>query len=333
MIAEKVERLARPGPREQAPGFLDVAPDVACVRTLMVNLYMIGPPGGEWVLVDTGLRYFSGRIFDAARRRFGRDRPPMAIVLTHGHFDHVGTVLELASSWDVPVYAHEEELPYLTGMRDYRPPDPTVGGGLMARMAALYPRQGIDLGDRVQALPPDGRVPFLPDWQWIHTPGHTPGHVSLYRETDRVLLAGDAFVTTKQESAISVLLQYAAVHGPPAYFTTDWAAARESVRKLASLRPLVAGTGHGPPMHGEELDYGLQNLARDFDRVAVPRHGRYVGPEDVTARGALAKHEPKGSLWNQALVQVAATIGIVVGGAAILRALREKARGPHRAGG
>jgi glyoxylase-like metal-dependent hydrolase (beta-lactamase superfamily II) len=67
------------------------------------------------------------------------------------------------------------------------------------------------------------------------------------------------------------------VHRPPAYFTPDWASARASVQRLAALEPELAATGHGPPMRGPEMRRQLQALARDFDRVAVPRHGRYVG--------------------------------------------------------
>ena len=75
-----------------------------------------------------------------------------------------------------------------------------VLGGLWAWSSFLLPNRGIDLGKRVQPLPADGTVPGLPEWRWIHTPGHSPGHVSLFREQDRTLIPGDAFVTVKQES-------------------------------------------------------------------------------------------------------------------------------------
>ena len=161
-------------------------------------------------------------------------RRPSAIVLTHGHFDHVGALNALRETWDVPIYCHVEELPYVTGARAYPPPDPSVGGGVMARLATLYPRQPIDLGGQVRALPSDGTVPTLPAWRWIHTPGHTAGHVSLFREADRTLIVGDAFCTTKQESLLAVASQRPELHGPPAYFTTDWDAARDSVERLAA---------------------------------------------------------------------------------------------------
>ncbi|MDB5310621.1 MAG: fold metallo-hydrolase [Gemmataceae bacterium] len=257
-----------------------LAHDVEWVPHTMVNSYLVGPPGagsGEWVLIDTGMPFSGGTIRTAAAARFGPDSRPKAIVLTHAHFDHVGAVRELAGLWDVPVYAHRLELPYLTGRSDYPPPDPAVGGGMMAYLCRLYPRRGIDLGPRARVLPADGTVPGMPGWRWVHTPGHSPGHVSFFREADRFLIAGDAFVTTKQESAASALTRLPQeVRRPPAYFTTDWHQARNSVRALARLRPEVAATGHGIPMRGETMRRELEELADHFDRLAVPPVGRYV---------------------------------------------------------
>lgn len=264
---------------------LETTPDVACLQTVLVNVALIGAPGSrDWVLVDAGIRGSAGRIMSAARERYG-DTPPRAILLTHGHFDHVGALHALAEHWNVPVYAHPQEMPYLTGQADYPPPDPTVRGG-MARLACLYPRSGIDLRDRVRELPSDGSVPGLPGWHWLHTPGHTPGHVSFGRKDDRTLIAGDAFVTVRQESALAVLTQKPNVHGPPAYFTPDWAAARASVEQLAAWRPTCAATGHGVPMQGSQLQFELDALVRAFDRAAVPAHGYYVRhPVRVDERG------------------------------------------------
>jgi glyoxylase-like metal-dependent hydrolase (beta-lactamase superfamily II) len=259
-----------------------VSPDLGCLRIVMVNVYLYGiPDAGDrgWVLIDAGLPGPGSveRIIEAAAERYGENARPAAIVLTHGHPDHVGTLRTLADRWDAPVYAHEQELPYLTGRRSYPPPDPAVGGGAVSLLSPLFPRGPFDFEDRVRALPADGSVPGMQGWRWIHTPGHSAGHVSLFREADRTLIAGDAFVTTKAESAMAAITWQPVVHRPPAYFTPDWASARVSVQRLAALEPELAATGHGPPMRGPEMRLQLQALARDFDRVAVPRHGRYVG--------------------------------------------------------
>ena len=252
-----------------------VAPDLTRLRYLFANLYLWGT-SDSWVLIDAGVEGCADDIVKAAGKRFGEGTPPQAIVLTHGHFDHVGAFPQLFERWDVPVYAHPLELPHLTGAADYLPPDPSVGGGAMALMSITYPRKAIDLGPRVRPLPADETVPNMPGWRWVHVPGHTAGQVALFRESDRCLIAADAFVTVKQESLYAVATQEQEVHGPPAYFTPDWAAARASVERLAALHPAVAATGHGTPMRGEPLTRGLEALVRDFDEVAVPDRGRYV---------------------------------------------------------
>lgn len=255
-----------------------VAPQVYGLRTMMVNLYVCGESSerAAWVLIDGGMPGRSPAIFNAAERLFGRDNPPQAIILTHGHFDHVGAVEPLVRKWHVPVYAHPLELPFLTGQQDYSPPDPSVGQGLFARLSPLFPKHRYDFGTAVQVLPADGSVPAMPGWRWIHTPGHTPGHISLFREADRALIAGDAFTTTRQESLWAVCRQSVEVRPPPAYFTTDWAAARESMQRLADLNPLVAATGHGRVLCGPELTTHLQRLIDQFGERGVPKHGRYV---------------------------------------------------------
>ena len=257
-----------------------LAYDVAWVPLSIVNVYLVGRPGagnGEWALVDAGLYFSANAILRGITDRFGMNSRPKAIVLTHAHFDHVGVLRTLAEHWDVPVYAHALELPYLTGKSSYPPPDPAVGGGMMAYLSRLYPRGPLNLGPRVWPLPTDGSVPGMPGWRWVHTPGHAPGHVAFFRDADRFLIAGDAFVTTKQESMVSAMTGMPQeVRRPPAYFTPDWKAAGASVRALARLRPLVAATGHGIPMRGEEMLRQLEDLADHFERDAVPSFGRYI---------------------------------------------------------
>lgn len=257
----------------------EVLPDLAVLRLMIVNVALFGPrDAGDrgWVLIDAGLPAMMGRIVAAAAERFGPGARPAAIVMTHGHFDHVGALEDLAREWDVPVFAHTLEHPYLNGTAGYPPPDPKVGGGMMSLLSPLFPRSPVNVGAHLRALPADGSVPSMPGWRWLHTPGHAVGHVSLWREADRTLIAGDAFITTAQESAYAAAVQAAEMHGPPMYFTQDWPSARSSVEALAALAPEIAVTGHGPAMQGEAMRAALRSLAQDFDSVAHPPHARYL---------------------------------------------------------
>jgi glyoxylase-like metal-dependent hydrolase (beta-lactamase superfamily II) len=256
---------------------IQVLPDLFNYTVQIVNIHMVGDPdSNNFVLVDAGMPDSAEEIISAVENRFGANSRPKAIILTHGHFDHVGAVIELVKRWEMPVYAHELELPFLTGQQSYPDPDPTVEGGMVAKMSPMFPNEAINLGNNVKPLPANGTVPEMAGFKWIHTPGHTPGHVSLFRESDGALIAGDAFVTVKQEYLYKVLTQEQEISGPPRYLTTDWKAAKESVLKLAELKPTAAVTGHGLPMLGQLLTDSLEKLANNFDDIAKPEYGKYV---------------------------------------------------------
>ena len=259
-----------------------VAPRVWGKKELFVNYYMIqDQQSGNWVLVDAGLKWSASKIKAMANELFG-DKKPSAIILTHGHFDHVGALDALADEWQIPVYAHEMEMPYLNGKSSYPPTDPGVGGGGMATMSFLYPTGPINVSKHLKRLPYDGTIPGLSEWRYIHTPGHSPGHISLFRDSDKVLIAGDAIVTTKSESVIHAMVFTKFLSGPPKYFTCNWASAKQSVMKLEALGAEVAATGHGKPMSGEELRTEMRKLVSNFDSTAVPASGRYVNEPAVT---------------------------------------------------
>ena len=263
--------------------FEPVAPGVARLGIVFVNVFALGEPGGPWLLVDAGLKGSAGYIRRVIERRFGDGSRPEAILLTHGHFDHVGSAPILAREWDVPLYAHPLEIPYLTGRSDYPPRDPTMGGA-MAQMSRLMPDHGYDFGDRVQTLPADGGVPGLPGWRWVHTPGHTPGHVSLFREADGVLLAADAFATMNLDSWASYLTRERGLNRPSPPFTFDWGTTHRSIEELADLRPKVVAAGHGLPIAGDHAAAELRGLA---GRFTPPRRGRYVAGPPRAGEGGI----------------------------------------------
>jgi len=254
-----------------------VAPGVWGMKDVFVNLYMIDNPSEKnWWLVDTGLKWSAVKIKAMAAMLFGAGNRPAGIVLTHGHFDHVGSVKKLAEEWNVPVYVHHLEIPYLTGISSYPPADPAAGGGLMSDLSFLYPKGPINIEKHIVALPQGGNIPGLSDWRYLHTPGHAPGHISLFRDSDKVLIAGDAIVTVKAESLVSTIFQLKKLSGPPKYFTSDWISAASSVKQLAELDPEVIATGHGRPLRGAGMRNSLHNLALDFQMQSVPAKGRYT---------------------------------------------------------
>jgi glyoxylase-like metal-dependent hydrolase (beta-lactamase superfamily II) len=233
----------------------EIAPGVAVFPTLIDNAYLVGDRAG-WVLVDACTPGHHRAIRSAAEQRFGAGARPRAIVLTHGHFDHAGSAGPLADAWGVPIYAHRLELPFLTGEAHY-PPMNYGPPGFFTKLARVFPTSTVDLGGRVRAM--ELPVPGLEAWQMIETPGHTPGHVSFFRQEGSVLLAGDAVTTMDLDSFFATIGKRKQVCRPPVPATADWQKARDSVRLLARLSPQVICAGHGAPM---------TDAAEEFQRLA-----------------------------------------------------------------
>jgi glyoxylase-like metal-dependent hydrolase (beta-lactamase superfamily II) len=316
--------------KQENADVFSVAPGVWGKKDLFVNYYFIqDQSSNSWVLVDAGLKWSAARIKATASQLFGANSTPAAIILTHGHFDHVGALETLANEWNVPIYAHSLEMPYLTGKSSYPPADPTVGGGMMATMSWMYPKGPIDISRQIQALPGDNTIPGLKDWKYIHSPGHTPGHISLFRETDKVLIAGDAFVTTKAESALFALSYRKHLSGPPKYYTCNWASAKISVLKLAALDPEIVATGHGVPMFGQEMRNSLHRLSRRFDELALPAQGRYVNEPAVTDETGVLYVPPSPQTVSSAAKVVGISIAVLSLGLIIYQQIRKKKADPN----
>src|SRR5690606_19512491 len=123
-----------------------VRPDVYYFTNQIVNIFFVANrQNSEWVLIDAGMPHSVDKILEEAAKRFPENPRPVAIILTHGHFDHVGGIVKLIKQWDVPVYAHPLEFPYLTGEMDYPEPDTSVEGGLLAKISSIYPHKAINI--------------------------------------------------------------------------------------------------------------------------------------------------------------------------------------------
>ena len=244
-----------------------IAPGLAHIILGVVNAYSVSDSGGRWFLVDTGFPGQAEKLW-LALDELGLRSPPEHILLTHAHFDHAGNARTLARAWGVPVYVHPLDITYARG-RHYPRPDPTVGGALAMITRLHHGPSAAYVGETTTPLPDDGSVPGFAEWLWLHT----PGHVSLWRESDRTLIAGDACITTDSDSLKAHVIRTRRVCRPGAPTTYDWVAAQQSVGALASLLPRCLACGHGEPIVGRAATQGLQRLARTF--LAPPR-GRYA---------------------------------------------------------
>jgi len=221
------------------------------------NVYLVRS-GSSWVLIDAAWPHKGELIKTSAETLFGADTAPAAILLTHLHPDHAGSAAELARAWNVPVYADPGELPLPTGKLAYSDPI----GRVIGPFARFLPDGEFGAALRiVTASDPGAGVPGLPDWERIPTPGHTPGHVSYFRPSDRVLITGDALLTANARSLWGLLPGQQTISGPPRISTWNWAAATQSVARLAGLEPRVLAPGHGTPMTTAATAAALRSFA------------------------------------------------------------------------
>jgi len=276
VLARRWRHRLPAGPRDRVEGNTDAvtrapvgAADTAATE-IATGVYLLGPwgrtqtcaylvgDGSSWILVDAGWRSDGPRIQAAARSLLGPTQSPSAILLTHAHPDHAGAARELAQAWGCPVYAHPAELPLATGdfaaMARYAGPLdrwlilPLMRAiGRRRREAALA---GSSLPGIVHPLGSGGAIPGVDGWEWIHTPGHTPGHVAYVRARDRIVLGGDAILTLEVNAWAGLLQQRQGLSGPPWYTTWDRRAAIGSIREIADLDPSVLASGHGLPLVG-----------------------------------------------------------------------------------
>jgi glyoxylase-like metal-dependent hydrolase (beta-lactamase superfamily II) len=246
-----------------------VADDVWVVvlgrRPLDTNVYLVRA-GADWVLVDTGWPGNGTAVRGAAEAVFGRGAVPAAILLTHLHLDHSGSLRDLVAGWDVPAFVHPRELPLAGGYV------PEYANALDRRvilpLLRLLPRRsreqvltGDGVTDIVRALDPGAPPPGLPDWSCVPAPGHTPGSVAFFRPGDRVLITGDALLTVDLRSVRGLLLARGEL-APPLGFT-DWnrSATEQTIGALARLMPRTLASGHGRPRSGPSVPHDLRVLA------------------------------------------------------------------------
>jgi hydroxyacylglutathione hydrolase len=210
----------------------EIAPDafhLAVAPRNGVNVYLLGD-----VLVDTGLRTSAKKIKQALDGRTVK-----AIALTHAHGDHGGSARKLSEQLGIPVWVgaldrEATETGKVVAKPPYDKPGLRTVAGLMGNFPAVPVARELHEGDELAA-----------GFTVIDTPGHSPGHVSYWRESDGVVVCGDVFFNMNLATTKPGLRQ------PPGPLSVDPALNRESERKVARLEPRVAGFGHGPVIEGD----------------------------------------------------------------------------------
>jgi glyoxylase-like metal-dependent hydrolase (beta-lactamase superfamily II) len=284
------------------PRVSEVVSDVYLVSigrgAFSTNVYLIRSES-SWTLVDAGWYGGEKKILAAAESVFGPGARPASMVLTHLHPDHSGAIATLVEGWGQPAYVHPDELPLAAGYQQaYAIPLDRWLMPLIRRLPKKTQAKiaaGSDLTAVVKAFDPEAGTPGLPDWEAIHSPGHTPGHISLYRREDGVLITGDAVVTVDLNSLLGLLTARQGVFGPPRYSTWDGAVAQRSIAALAALEPQVLATGHGR-VRVDGTAQALQALARGQEDVPARwRQGLFSGV-DYSAR---TRYRPPPRLYQR----------------------------------
>lgn len=189
-----------------------------------INVYLVGD-----VIVDAGTRHAARRIL-----RQVRGRAVGAHVLTHVHPDHQGSTHAICETLAIPLWCGELDAPAAE--------DPALmrAGKPVSAYDRLIDRLWTGPGHPVARRLQEGDE--IAGFTVLDTPGHTIGHIALWRASDGVLIAGDVL------NGINLTTGRRGLHEPPAAFSTDPARNRESARRLAELRPALVCFGHGPPI-------------------------------------------------------------------------------------
>lgn len=213
--------------------------DIYLLETLRgANAYLLTSPD-ELVLIDCGIRSDFVRI-QAQLEQTGYALSQLSlIVLTHGHGDHAGSAAQLQETTPAEFAAHPEEIPYLR--KEASLPFRSLLKKALFGLAdqVLLPRPALD---RIQPVQEGDRIQPAGGLEVIHTPGHTPGSISLFQPERRILFCGDALFLAHPLSGKSGLRL------PPNLVTADPDRAYRSAEKIVGLEPEMLCPGHGRPL-------------------------------------------------------------------------------------
>ncbi|ACS98785.1 MBL fold metallo-hydrolase [Paenibacillus sp. JDR-2] len=201
----------------------------------------------EWVLVDTGMPGSASTIIELAKLAGIVEQKLNTILLTHQDLDHIGGLPGFkADNPELVIYAHEDDRAVIDGKKPMLKASPERIAALLGALPEVARSQFEatfihPTGANVDRTMADGEnLPFGGGVTVIHTPGHTPGHVSLYHQSSKTLIAGDAMVVDNGE-----------LKGPREAVTPDMASALQSLKKLKDFDIETVICYHGGVFKGD----------------------------------------------------------------------------------
>jgi glyoxylase-like metal-dependent hydrolase (beta-lactamase superfamily II) len=218
-----------------------------------MNIYFLEDEGGV-VQFDAGTKAMVEAAKAAGERLGGVKR----VVLGHAHADHRGT----APSLGVPVFCHPDEVADAEG-------DAAIAPYMDLSQLPIAPRWIYPTllrrwdGGAVKIAGTVAEGDEVAGFRVVHLPGHAPGLIGLWRESDRVAIVSDV-VYLIDSTRLGRPLPPGEASVPHPAWAWDHAKAKESVRKLAALEPAVVCAGHRRPLRGDNLRGALERAAAKY---------------------------------------------------------------------
>ncbi len=233
---------------------MQLAPGVWRVATAprdLVNTFVLVDDDGQVTLVDAGTKR-APKVVVAALEHIGTHVTDVTrILVTHAHGDHVGGLGGLRARTGATVAAHEREAAYLRAGKGPVLDRTTLGGRLLRRSPGISPTP-------VEEELVDGqRLDVAGGLRVLHTPGHTPGHVSLLHEPSRLLITGD-----------SIWNMLGRMTWPVRMLCTDAALGRRTAEVLGELDYDIVAFTHGPEIR-EQAREAVRGFLRTKQREAA----------------------------------------------------------------